>query len=329
MNARIRLSWLIIAAGTLVQSDMLDYPAVRLKKGEVALDIVLPDAQRGYYRSTRFDHSGMIAQAHWRGHTFFAALKHPHNPYAHDHGVGTAEEFGMRVAPLGYDEAAPGKTFVKIGVGLLRRADASDYRFHDRYDVERFLPWHVMQTDDAITFVQTLNDLRGYGYRYTKTIRLSKTGFRIERELINTGSRVIETDHYSHNMIMLDERLIGPGYRVVLPVDAALPADSSFVKDRHVIQDGQEIIFLKEPRPSGWGRMELDPPRTISPVQVLHDAGLSLEIRSTGIVTAVELYAEPTAVCPELFVLLVIQPGEAKTWSDDYCVIPISSLSRP
>src|SRR5262249_37740664 len=81
-----------------------EYPNLVLTNGELALTVVLPDAKRGFYRGTRFDWSGQVARAAYRGHTLFAPWKSPHDPENYEDAIGTAEEFGIN-APVGYDTA--------------------------------------------------------------------------------------------------------------------------------------------------------------------------------------------------------------------------------
>ena len=45
--------------------------------------------------------------------------------------TGPADEF----APLGWDEAKPGGSFIKIGVGVLRRPDEGKYDNYKLYEI--------------------------------------------------------------------------------------------------------------------------------------------------------------------------------------------------
>ena len=106
----------------------------------------LPDVARGYYRSTRFEW-GVLAHSSSRGTRFYGPWFSKYDPAVgnfefrapdivvgdHNRISGPVEEFSV---PLGYDEAKAGGTFVKIGVGHLRKpADGSPYRFSNFYDV--------------------------------------------------------------------------------------------------------------------------------------------------------------------------------------------------
>jgi len=59
------------------------WPIAKITNGLVTLTLYLPDAQRGYYRGTRFDWSGLIAQAEYEGHTFFSEWQTPHLSLIH------------------------------------------------------------------------------------------------------------------------------------------------------------------------------------------------------------------------------------------------------
>ena len=83
---------------------------------------------------------------------------------------------------LGYDEAGGGKTFVKIGVGVLERpADEKKYAFWNAYKIVRPGTWTVTVGVDWIQFEQSLAE-RGWGYSYSKRISISpdKPEFVIE-----------------------------------------------------------------------------------------------------------------------------------------------------
>ena len=68
---------LAAAAITCVQmaqasDDPADYPHQVLRNDTgMRVTVMLADPDKGFYRGTRFDRSGHIAQAKYRGHTFF------------------------------------------------------------------------------------------------------------------------------------------------------------------------------------------------------------------------------------------------------------------
>ena len=65
--------------------------------------------------------------------------------------------------PLGWDEAKPGGTFIKIGVGVLRKVEGNYNRYFP-YEVVDPGKWSVRKQGDSIEFTQELSDPNsGYG----------------------------------------------------------------------------------------------------------------------------------------------------------------------
>src|SRR5215469_3962979 len=143
------------------------YPEAKIANGELDVRLPLPDAANGFYRGIRFDPSGAILSLTFRGHTFYGLWFDSVDPtvgdfvYRDDKIVagpnsamsGPVEEFQR---PIGFDEAKPGDTFLKIGVGLLRRIDDQKYSFQKQYDVVDRGTWKVDHNKDSITFTQKL-----------------------------------------------------------------------------------------------------------------------------------------------------------------------------
>ena len=92
------------------------FPQTEISNGRIHAKIYLPDAESGYYRATRFDWSGVISSLEWGGHTYFGQWFQRHDPKNHDAITGPVEEF----TSLGYQDARPGESFIRIGVGAVR-----------------------------------------------------------------------------------------------------------------------------------------------------------------------------------------------------------------
>ena len=116
-----------------------DFPQAEITNGQIHAKLYLPDAKHGYYRGTRFDWSGVIASLEYQGHNYYGPWFDQVDPKVHDFeyaGVqvvaspctaisGPVEEFQTNGSGLGWDEAKVGGTFVKIGIGVLRKDDAN------------------------------------------------------------------------------------------------------------------------------------------------------------------------------------------------------------
>src|SRR5262245_40273021 len=119
------LMGLAVAIGSALQAPS-QAPDAQISNGQIRARLYLPDAQRGFYRSTRFDWSGVIASLEFQGHQYYAPWFTRTDPPVRDFiyrdseivasaqssMVGPAEEFQR---PQGYAMAKPGETFVKIG----------------------------------------------------------------------------------------------------------------------------------------------------------------------------------------------------------------------
>ena len=206
----------------------------------------MPDAKQGFYRATRFDWSGVIFDLEFAGH-------HLYNPWfsSTDETVrdfvykadgiaaapnsamtGPVEEFQK---PIGYDTAKPGETFLKVGVGLLKKADNDPYQFAKHFELADGGTWTTHKTSNSVTFEQVLgNSQSNYGYVYTKTLRLvgKEAQLVIEHHLKNVGQSPIQTVVYDHNFLTIDKKSIGSDYSVTVPyqIKATRAPDAKFVK---------------------------------------------------------------------------------------------------
>jgi hypothetical protein len=158
--------------------------------------------------------------------------------------VGPAEEFRT---PQGYATAAPGGTFVKIGVGVLRKPDDARYSAYANYPIVDAGTWAVRTGPDVVEATQTLSDAAtGYGYTYRKTVRLpaGRAELRIEHRLTNTGRLPLQTRQYNHNFLVLDGARTGPDFVITVPftvVPSAPPEPQGAAVDGHRILYRQPI----------------------------------------------------------------------------------------
>jgi hypothetical protein len=147
-------------------------PFADINNGQIRARLWLPDAVRGFYRGTRFDWSGSIASLDFKSHTYFGEWFKRYDPAVSDVAwdpeingwtagrasadVGPVEEFtGPGNSAPGYDEAKPGETFLKIGVGVLRKpADGrgSKYDHYFPYKIVDHGKWTVRTLPDRVEF---------------------------------------------------------------------------------------------------------------------------------------------------------------------------------
>jgi hypothetical protein len=316
-----------------------EYPQAEISAGQIHATLYLPDAAKGYYRGTRFDWSGVVAALEFKGHNYYGPWFQRMDPKVYDFvyagpdivastcsaSVGPVEEF----APLGYDEAKPGDTFIKIGVGALRKPRQAAYDAYYIYEIADAGQWTVRKGPGWIEFIQKISDPSGYGYVYRKTVRLSKDKpeMILEHSLRNTGRRRIETSVYDHNFLVLDKQPPGPDFLVALPfaIRTDEPPDKNLAEIR-----GNQIVYLK-------ALVEQD--RVATPIQGFSsspkDYDIRIENRSVGAgmrirgdrpLSKMYFWSIRSVLSVEPFVAVTIEPGSEFTWklSYDFYTLPPS-----
>lgn len=292
----------------------------------------LPDPVKGFYRGTRFDWSGMIAELESQGHIYFGKWFSRVDPGVRDftyHGselvvgpctgaTGPAEEF----MPLGYDEAKPGETFVKIGVGVLRKPDDRNYDLLRLYDIVDSGKWRILKESCSLEFTQDLDSPSlGYAYKYQKTMELSADApvLFIKHRLTNNGKRAIRTQVYDHNFLVMDHQPPGPDFAITFPfhIVPVQPPEKDIVELR-----GNQIVFLKgltgEDRVygtmGGFSETPADYNFSIENARL----GASLTISGDRALKNLAAWAIPAVLSIEPFVEIAVEPGQAATWAYQY-----------
>ena len=123
--------------GGAVAAMAADPPHAEISNGKIRASVYLPDPVNGFYKGTRFDWSGVVRTLAANGHSYYGPWFTKRSQTVHDFvyegqdivagpcssTMGPADEF----RPVGYDAAKLGETFVKIGVGALKRLDEKAY----------------------------------------------------------------------------------------------------------------------------------------------------------------------------------------------------------
>jgi len=297
------------------------YPEAEFQNQFLKAQLYLPDSQRGYYRGTRFDWAGLISRVDYDRHSFLCEFKQEHDPFNHDDVCGTAEEFDIDSPPPGFVEAKPGDSFMKIGVGVLERPDASDYAFWKRYKIRTAGTWKIEHLPEKLTFQQNLQGPNGWAYDYTKVLEApaGSPSVRIMRRLKNTGTQTIKTDHYGHNFSRIDNLPAGTNYSLEFRFTPVLTADSR-AQDCVAVK-GQSLIFTTNPPPEVgiWVRLEgFQKPQDNEIRMVNHQTGAAMTITTDQPLVKLVFYSSGGVLCPEPFVRLVIPPGVTREWTTTY-----------
>ncbi|HVU46115.1 MAG TPA: hypothetical protein VHD85_08315 [Terracidiphilus sp.] len=299
-----------------------DAPQAVLANDSVQALVYLPDAQRGYYRGSRFDWSGVVGCLAYKGHTFFGVWFPHYDPFLHDAITGPVEEFrsaGGQSAPF-YDDALPGRIFVKPGIGVLKRTGDAPFQFSTRYPIVDHGKWTIHARSDSIAFRQKLKPKAGIGYDYTKTLRLSSSEpvLSIEHALTNTGTRTIDTEVYDHDFYMLDDSPTGPAITVRLPFEPTATQDLK--NGAHIV--GRQIVFDRELNTGESAFTGLTGfSQNVSDYDFIVEnsaTGAGVEQTADAPIARMFFWSIRTTVCPEAYIHLVVAPGQTAHWTIRY-----------
>lgn len=311
-----KISYLVLVAlsGLTIRAvSTIRFPEAEISNGILHARLYLPDSEKGYYRGTRFDWSGVMPMLEYKGHSYCGQWFEKYAPTIHDAIMGPVESF----SPLGYEDAGTGGRFVQIGVGVLAKADGSPYSPFKYYKVLDPGIWKVKRSRDKVEFVHQLND-DAYSYTYNKTVQLLKgqPELALTHSLKNRGKRALETDVYNHNFFLLDHQPTGPGLVLRFPFllksegarglgELAEIQGDSIVLVRQ-LADGESVYAVLH----GYGDQSSDYDIRLEN----HNTGAGLRITSDRPLSQLVCWGSPKVLCPEPYIQVRVQPGETFNW---------------
>ena len=297
-------------------TTFVDPPQAEISNGLIHARLYLPDSVNGYYRGSRFDWSGVIPDLEFAGHHYFGQWFPRYDPRLHDAIMGPVEDF----APIGFDEAKPGESFLKIGIGIMVRPDTSRYSIVPPYEILNSGTWKVKTSKRRVDFEQILTD-EDYSYKYQKSVELlkGKAAMTITHTLKNTGAKMIETNVYDHNFFMLDKQTTGPGITITFPFDIEPEGGKPELAEVR----GNQIVFIKELAKNE--HVFYDALNGFS--NHAKDYDIKAENKNTGAgvritcdkpLVKMVFWCASTTVCPEPFIHIKAAPGESFSWKIFY-----------
>ena len=302
-------------------------PQVEISNGVLHAHIYLPDPEKGYYRGTRFDWSGVMPVLEYKGHTFCGQWFPEYAPTTHDAVMGPVESF----TPLGYTEAAPGGSFVQIGVGALTRPDGSAYNSFKYYPVRDPGRWQVKRSPAAIRFRQQLKDTT-FSYIYTKWVKLSKgrPELILSHTLKNRGKKMIETDVFDHNFFLIDSQSTGP--ELVLKFSFPPSAEGARGLGDLAAIRGDSIVILRQltGKESVYAILHgYDDQAGDYDIRLEnHTTGAGLRIRADRPLSRLVYWGNSKILCPEPYMHIRVPPGETVTWTIRYEFYTLNSSNE-
>ena len=295
-----------------------DHPKFLLSNGTLDVLVFLPNAIEGYYRSTRFDWSGVVACVSYNGHKFFGEWSPDYDPLRNDAITGPVEEFRSEDGAIGYGDAKPGDLFVKPGVGVLRKIDDSPYKFGLPYPLIDPGKWSIATQAHSVTFTHTLKGPNGFAYVYEKTLSIDGSTMTLSHSLHNTGQKAIDTSVYDHDFFIFDGHPTGPGMSIRFPFkpelqDSLGPAATL---------EGNTITYQQELQPKqtvasyikGYSNNASDYDFTIED----KNTGVGVQQSSDNPISRFYLWSVRTTVSPEAYIHLNVPPGETSNWKIHY-----------
>jgi hypothetical protein len=308
-------------------------PEWEISNASTRVKLYLPDAAHGFYRGTRFDWSGVVADLQYAGHSYYGPWFTQTDPKIPDfiyQGsdivagpcsaiTGPVEEFAP---PLGYDEAKAGGTFIKVGVGVLRKPDDGKYSGYKLYEIVDGGKRSVKKGKTAVEFTQEVHDpATGFGYVYSKKISLAggKPEMLIEHSLRNAGTRPIHTSVYDHNFLVLDKQPIGPAFTITLPFD--ITATPPFPKESAEVRKNK-IAYVKilEAQDRVYGSLRgFSQSSNDYSVRIENAAAMAgMTISGDRPLARMALWSIRSVLAVEPFIDISIEPGSELTWTYDY-----------
>lgn len=294
-----------------------DFPQAEISNGHITAKFYLPDPANGYYRGTRFDWSGNMPSLRTKNHEYFGQWFDKYDPQLHDAIMGPVEEFKTNNAGLGYDEAKTGGTFIRIGVGVVRKPEEKAYRNFHTYEIVDPGRWTVKRSSDRISFIHELSDENGYAYKYTKTFRLlkGKPQMVIDHALENKGSKHIATQQYNHNFFVIDGKPTGPDSVVQFPFE--LQATRAF-PNKLAAAHGKEIRYSAELEKGQSTYAEFAGAPAYDVRLENRQAKAGVHIKGDKPIAKLVYWSIRTTFCPEPYIDLSAAPGQAAKWKYTY-----------
>ena len=294
---------------------MINCSVTEISNPIILAKIYLPDKEKGYYRATRFDRSGIIFSLEYKGHQFSGQWFDRYDPEIHDAICGPVDEF----APVGFDSANIGDEFLKIGVGTLRKSSV-DYERFALHKLVNQGKWEIIQENSRIIFRHALTSASG-SYVYTKTLNLSnnKPVLTLDYSLENTGKQPLESNVFNHNFFVIDRQITGPDTRIYFPFNPEgiwrNPESPAVICNNEIrftsCLNRGETVFMEN-------MQGFDPDENYRFRIENHAAKAGVHIRGNRRPYRMAFWASYLSACPEAFIRLSINPHETFTWTNEY-----------
>lgn len=286
-----------------------------LRNNNLEIQIDLPHEN---YNFSRFDYTGKIVKLKFHNIDICGVERiDPDN--SKTIGKGLYNEFGIDAA-IGFNEASKGNWFHKIGVGLLKKEGENEiYEFLKAYKIKpcRF---EVEKTANKLLITCFSETINGYSYILKKYIELFENSFKIQYDLLNTGSKVIETSEYNHNFLAFNNEFINSDYILTFPFKLKPELfEENLNPEQKVTFNNTKINFTKIPcEPFFFSNLSGN--KLVNASWELINLKNNIGIREIGSfkTNKINLWGCTHVISPELFYQIYAPPKENINWSRTY-----------
>jgi hypothetical protein len=263
------------------------------------------------------------------GHQYFGKWFEKYDPKAHESVMGPVEEF----SPIGYENAAIGASFLKIGVGTLVKPEEESYNKFKLYEIQNHGSWQVIEKSNELTFKHILKDQK-YSYEYIKRIHLPEgtSEMVLHHQFTNTGKNPIETQVYNHNFFLIDSMNIGPDTVLKFPLKIHAEGRLRGIGEYAEITEN-EIRFIKDIQKgrhvyieSITGTQEKAQEYTFKIEN--QKTGAGVKIHGNRPLSKLTFWSAYKTVCPEPYINIKAAPGETISWELSYTFYSFKTVKK-
>jgi hypothetical protein len=290
-----------------------------LKNKNLEIHIDLPAEN---YNAARFDWTGKIVNVKFQN-IQLASIENTSSKNETQIGKGFYNEFGIDTA-LGFNEAAIGDWFHKIGVGLLKK-ESEPYIFSEKHEIKP-AEFEINYTSNTILIICISALHNGYSYILRKEIELQENGFTIHYRLENTGEKDIITDEYVHNFTAINKEFICENYMLKFPfqLEPALFIETVNLEQK-VIIGKTDLKFSGAPKEQ-YFFSNLSGYKNVKAQWELQNLKRKISISETGNfkTNKVNVWGWQHVISPELFINISLKPDKTRSWARAYIISKIA-----
>lgn len=275
------------------------------------LMIWLDPPNQGWATTTRFDRTGAVTFVSLDGKYTFATPESHTYKKATTGGMGLMAEF---LCPEFIKAATAGERFHKVGVGMVERGTEEELGAYSFLKLSA-VPYDAdgdLDGDDAAEFSSKSRMLHGYAFELKRRASVAGNQLTVEATLVNNGDKAFSLLEYNHNFVNLDDRPVGPDYRVDLTYGLTLDKPPSGA----IRQNGNAYTFAEIPERAFFLTTDQIGDADTYGWRMTHAAdSLSISERVSEKPARTAMWGTNHIVSVEVFVPVSLDPGQKKTWT--------------